>query len=224
MSPSRRRARSVLRLGRGQPGLEVVEQRVVGALDLREAGDVALAQLDVAPQVGRKSAKSERLARPRQTSWPAAAGVDELGDEVGGDPARLVEVPPGDADGVGVDVGLGLGLLEQLADAIVDEALVGQAADRRALLGAPPGAGRGHHHLLVPGEEDGHALEVGDLGQARAQLGEDGEVAGHRSDSVAHGGTAGPGPAVGRIRRAARRLGLSRLSAPGRTRRARRHG
>ena len=37
-----------LELGGGQPGLEVVEQQVVGVLDRLEAGDVAVAELDVA--------------------------------------------------------------------------------------------------------------------------------------------------------------------------------
>jgi hypothetical protein len=47
---------------------------------------------------------------------------------------------------------------------------VGEAAHGGAQLAARLAAGGRHAHLLVPGHEHGHALEVGDLGQAFEQL------------------------------------------------------
>jgi hypothetical protein len=49
---------------------------------------------------------------------------------------------------------------------------VRDALERGALTGPPLRTGRRHHDLLVPGEEHRHPLEVGDLGEAGAQLDE----------------------------------------------------
>ena len=94
----------------------------------------------------------------------------ELLDQVGRDAPRLVEVAPGDADEVRVELRPGRRRLEQLADPVVDEALVREPLDRRALLRAPLGRRRRHDDLLIPGQELAQALEVGDLRQAAAEL------------------------------------------------------
>ena len=184
-------AEHALGLARRQAGLEVVEQRVVRAFGLREAGDPALAKLDVAPQVGQEDGEVLLLAGAQPRLVTGRGGVHELGDELGGDAPRLVEVAPGDAQHVLVERRLGPRLVEQLADTIVGEALVGQALDARPLLGAPLGAGGRHDDLLVPGEQQRHALEVGVLGEACVQLGEDGAVAGHGSTVWRTGRAAG---------------------------------
>jgi hypothetical protein len=169
----------VLGVGRAHARLEVVEQRVVGALDLGKAGDVAPAQLDVAAQVRLEEREVRGLARPRPRLVAGRAGVRHLLDELARHPPRLVEVAAADAQEVGVEVGLGRRGREQLSDAVVDEAVVGEPLERRALLRAPLGARRRHHDLLVPAEQHRHPLEVRDLGEAAAELGERGGGHGH---------------------------------------------
>jgi hypothetical protein len=97
-----------------------------------------------------------------------AAGLVEVAAGLVEVAAGLVERAAGDAHGVGLDVVARLRRLQQLADLLVGEALVGQASDRRAQLAAPCGAGGRHAHLLVPGQEHRRALEIGD--QACRQL------------------------------------------------------
>src|SRR5581483_10744954 len=61
-------------------------------------------------------------------------------------------------------------VVDQRADFGRRELEVRNAADRRKLLGADRRAAGRHHHLLVPGEERHRLPEVGDLGQASAEL------------------------------------------------------
>ena len=61
-------------------------------------------------------------------------------------------------------------LVEQPADLGEVNFVVRDAAERRELLGADRGAARRHHHVLVPAEERRGLAEIGDLGEAPAQL------------------------------------------------------
>jgi len=139
-------------------------------LGLGEAGAVAPAQLEVVLQEGREGGEVVGLAclHPRPAGRHAGAG--HLGHQLAGDAHGLVEVAPGDADDVGLELVARRRFGEQRADALVGEALVGQAPDGGAHLPARAAAGGRHAHLLVPGHEHADAIEVGDLGQALAQL------------------------------------------------------
>ncbi len=168
--PSRSRAQRLAHLGRGHARLVVVEQRVVGVLGLGKARAVAPAQLDVALQVRREGCEVVGLARLHPGAARGHAGAGHLGHELAGHATGLVEVAPGDAHDVGLELVARRRFGEQRGDALVGEALVGQAPDGGAHLPARLTARRRHAHLLVPGHEHADALEVGDLGQALAQL------------------------------------------------------
>ncbi len=94
-------------LSGGEPGLEVVEQQVVGVLGGLEAGDVAVAQLDVALERVAEVAEVRRRARLLPGLLAERVGVADLGGELGRDARRLLVVvlDGGEqADGVGVGV------------------------------------------------------------------------------------------------------------------------
>jgi hypothetical protein len=137
---------------------------------LGEAGAVAPAQLDVALQVGREGREVVDLARLHPRAARGHAGAGHLGHQLAGHAHGLVEVARGDAQDVGLELVARRRLGEQRADALVGEALVGQAPDGGAHLAARLAAGGRHAYLLVPGHEHADAIEVGDLGQALAQL------------------------------------------------------
>ena len=84
-----------LQLGGGEPRLEVVEQRVVGVLVALEAGDVALAQLDLALErvaEAREVGRGQRLL-PRLQSRSSAHGSSPP-------PARSARAPSSRSRGV----------------------------------------------------------------------------------------------------------------------------
>ena len=116
-------------LGRGHAGLVVVEQRVVGVLGLRGARAVASAQLDVALQVRGEGREVVGLACLHPGATRGHPGARHLGHELAGDATGLVVVAPGDAHDVGLELVARHRLGEQRADALIGEALVGQAPD-----------------------------------------------------------------------------------------------
>ena len=133
----------VAHLGRGHARLVVVEQRVVGVLGLGEARAVAPAQLDVALQEGREGREVVGLARlhPRAARGHARRGPSRPRARRGRARAlsksrRATRTMSASSSSRGAAVG------QQLADALVGEALVGQAPDRGAHLPARLAAAR----------------------------------------------------------------------------------
>ena len=169
-----------LELGGGELGLEVVEQQVVGVLDGLEAGDVAVAELDVALERVAEEAEVGRRARLLPGLLAERVGVADLGGELGRHAHRLLVVAPDggeQADGVGVRVLAGgprLERVEQPPDLGVDQLVVGDHLERRRVVRAGGGAVRRHHRVLVPEQHRVDAAEIGQLGHPlleRGQLG-----------------------------------------------------
>ena len=169
-----------LELGGGELGLEVVEQQVVGVLDGLEAGDVAVAELDVALQRVAEEAEVRGRARLLPGLLAQRVGVADLGGELGRHAHRLLVVAPHggeQADVVGVRVLAGgprLERVEQPPDLGVDQLVVGDHLERRRVVRAGGGAVRRHHRVLVPEQHRVNAAEIGQLGHPlleRGQLG-----------------------------------------------------
>ena len=95
-----------------------------------------------------------------------------LGLELGRDAARLLPVGARHADQARV-VALGVegrldrpDRIEELAERVVREHLVGNALHRGNVLGTGLAAGRGHHHVLIPLEQASRHPEIADVLQA----------------------------------------------------------
>ncbi len=172
----RREQRPQLR-GR-QPGLEVVEQDVVGVRGGLEALDVAVAQLDVA----RQRVAETREVRGRAGLLPRLlaerVGVADLRRQRGGHAHRLLVVAADGGEhphvvGVGVLVGRPrVEAVEQPADLGVGDAAVADQLERRGVVraaGRPVGR---HHRVLVPEQQRVDAAEIAQLRHPRLQRGQ----------------------------------------------------
>ena len=100
--PSRRRSSTGAQLGGLHPRLEVVEQRVVGVLEL-EALDVAALELDHALEVGQEGGEVGALAGRLPGVLGDRGRARDLGSQLGRHPARLLPVAPGDPDQAGLE-------------------------------------------------------------------------------------------------------------------------
>ena len=172
----RREQRPQLR-GR-QPGLEVVEQDVVGVRGGLEALDVAVAQLDVA----RQRVAEVREVRGRAGLLPRLlaerGGVAHLRRQRAGHAHRLLVVAPDGGEhphvvGVGVLVGRPrVEAVEQPADLGIGDAAVADQLERRGVVraaGRPVGR---HHRVLVPEQQRVDAIEIAQLRHPRLQRGQ----------------------------------------------------
>ena len=166
----------VAHLGGRRLGLEVVEEDVVALLDVTEAVDVRQPQLDV-PLERREE---ERVVRLRLRLHPhrtrLGRGTGHLRPEIGRNPNRLFVVPAREADqGSVVRVGVERllqrpQLLEQPPCLVRAQQLVREPPEGRHVIRTVRRAGRGHHRLLVPGEQPRDPVEVGYPGQPLLQL------------------------------------------------------
>ncbi len=152
--------------------LVVVEQHVVGLVVAVEALDVAALELDRALEVGEEERVVGLLARlcPDVVRLGRCAG--DLRGQLGGHAARLLPVASRRADqarvvGVVVQLLFVAGeVLEQRADLVRDELLVGDPVERRHLRAANGASARRHHHGLVPEQDLHRPAQVVDLAQA----------------------------------------------------------
>ena len=156
--------------------LVVVEQDVVGLLRRLEAVDVGVRELDVPLEVGQESREVGLGARLDPGRLRDRRGARDLGVEVGRDLERLLEIAARDADQAGL-VGIRVEallvraqLFEQVADPVLREPLVGDAVERRELLGPCLRPAPGHHRLLVPAEQARCPAQVADLCQPCLQI------------------------------------------------------
>ena len=91
--------------------------------------------------------------------------------ELGRNPAGLLPVTPRDADQAGIVGVVGEGgfevaqLVDELADALVAEPLVGDPLHGGEALGADRSPRRRHHHHLIPLEQRKRRAEVGHLSE-----------------------------------------------------------
>ena len=162
-------------LDRLHPRLEVVEQSVVGLVDL-EAGRVLAAKLDIALEVGTEELEVVRPPRldPDREGLRRRPGLRLA--ELDRDVDLLLAVAarnPDQAGLVGVVVEallVGPELFEQLAELLRDDLLVDDLRDGRELARPDRRALRGHHRLLVPARERAELGEIPQLGQPVAQL------------------------------------------------------
>jgi hypothetical protein len=197
------------------PGLEVVQQRVVGALETLEVVEAlceAALQIHYALQVRQERREVRGLPGIHPGVLGERASPRDLGAELGGHPARLLPLAAGHANEacvVGFEVpplDLGGRLLDQPTQLVRDEALVLDASQCRNLLGAVLGAGRRHLGSLVPFQERSRAGEVAELTQCRSQPIETALHAPTLSGR-APGGASGVGRSTG-----SRLLGLGRVA------------
>ena len=154
-------------LGGGHLRLVAVEQGVIGVLGLREARRVAPAQLDVSLQVRGECREVGLGAGPLPRGCALCRGSREVGCELGGHAPRTVTVAAHDAGDRRVLLARGV---EQLAERLVGQPLVGDALDRGHRLAALLCPARGHLRLLVPRHELCGVIDVGELGERRAQV------------------------------------------------------
>ena len=151
-----------------------------------EAGDVAVAQLEVAGERVAETAEVGRLARLEPGLLAERGGVRHLAGQLRRDPGALLEVAPDPVQQPRV-VGVGIGSrrprlerVEQPADRGVDELLVADPLERGRVVGAADGARAGHHGVLVPEQEREGGVEVDELGHAALEVAERGRRSGQR--------------------------------------------
>jgi hypothetical protein len=109
--------------------------------------------------------------------------MGDLGHELPGHASRLAVTPRGDPHEarvivVAVGVDDARELVQELAQLVGHQPLVGHALQGPELVRPRLGSSRRHLRLLVPLEQSDRAADVGDLAQAVAQVGQG--VAGHR--------------------------------------------
>ena len=166
-------------LGRLHERLEVVEERRVRRVVPLEALDVAALQLEVPFEHREEAGEVVVRARLDPDLVAESRRTSHLGAKLGRHAALLLPVAARDADQARVVRVVLERLLErpeafeQTADLVVDELLVRDAAQRRERLGPRRMPAGRHRHLLIPGENEERAREIGDLGQPltkRAQV------------------------------------------------------
>ena len=89
-------------LRRLHPGLEVVQEHVVGLVVVVEALDVAAAEVEVVPQGRQELREVGLLARLHPDGHRERGGAAHLGAQLGGHPASLLPVAADDADQAGL--------------------------------------------------------------------------------------------------------------------------
>ena len=172
-------------LRRGELGLVVVEQRVVGVREPLEARDVAVLELDVARERVAEAAEVGRRARLEPRLLPERGGVGQLHGEVGRHAGGLLVVaahPVQEADVLGLGVlprRPGRERVEQPPHLGIREPLVEDALERPGLIGASGRRAMGHHRVLVPEQQRADGAEVGQLGHPLPQRDELGGSGGH---------------------------------------------
>jgi hypothetical protein len=143
-----------------------------------EAGDVLVAQLDVAGERVAEQREVVRLAGLLPGLLAERLRARELHRQLGGHARGLLGVAARPADephvvGVGVlAVGPRLECGEQPAQLGVGLADVDELRERRRLLGARLGPAGRHDHVLVPEQQRAEAVEVAQLGEPLPQGGE----------------------------------------------------
>ncbi len=146
-------------LGGGHARLEVVEQRVVDAVDVGKARGVALLELEHPLEVGHEDDPVGGLAGPRPRLVAGGRGPRQIGGEVLRDAPRLVPVAP--RDGAPGRAPSGSSLPPATSFSAASSSVPVRAAVNRSWwivwtraeqLGAVGAAARGHHHLVVPGQ------------------------------------------------------------------------
>ena len=163
-------------LGRLHALVEVVEQHVVVVLRLREARDVFALKLHVAPQIGQEDREVGLLPGFDPGSQRNRTGACQLGAQIRRDPRGLGVLAPGDAEQAGlvrvvvVALLIRAQLLEERADVVVDEELVGDPVERAELLGADVPCFRRHLGVLIPREDRTRHVHVVNLGQLLPEL------------------------------------------------------
>src|SRR5581483_876148 len=177
-------------LRRGHPGLEVVEQGVElvdEAFEALEAIGVSPPELHVVLQVRQEGREVLIRTGLGPCVLGGRRGAGELGPQVRRHPARLLPAPARDAHQARVDgavveaLGLAPRCLDQAPQLVGDELLVTDPRQRRHLVGAGLGPGRGHLRPLVPAHESSGSTEIVDLGQPLAKVLEAGCHSGQRS-------------------------------------------
>jgi hypothetical protein len=129
-------------LGRLHPGLEVLEEHVVGVVVRREALDVPAAEIDHPLERGPERGEVRVLACADPHVVRLGRGLRELDRELGRHAPRPVPVVAGHANEAGVvgvvreRRGVRLELLEELAEAVVDEPLMDELLERAELRGS----------------------------------------------------------------------------------------
>jgi len=162
-------------LGDGHLGLEVVDERVVGMREGREAGGIFAALFDLE---GERVAEAAVIAgfagfHPRLLTQGRRAG--DVGEQALRHAHGLLVVAPDDVDFeapvvVGSEAARPrLEPDEQASDLRIGDRAMDQAFDRGAGLPAGRSAGGRHVRVLVPEEDGERVLEPADIGQARAQ-------------------------------------------------------
>jgi hypothetical protein len=164
-------------LGR-QLRLEVVEQNVVGVLVAVEAGDVAVAQIDLPGQGVAEQAEVGLRARLHPGLLTERGGMAHLGREVGRHAHGLLEVAPrlsDQPDLLGVRVGVADPALQRVQkppDLGIGLVLVRDALERRRCVRPRRGAARRHHGVLVPERQRADRAQVGERGEELVEGGE----------------------------------------------------
>ena len=177
-SPSRTSSEQRPQPRRGHAGLEVVEEHVVGVLGLREAVDVAVAELQVGGQRVAEAGVVGRRAGLLPGRLADGRGAAEVGGQRGGHAHRLLDVAAQRGDQADV-VRVGVLLrrprpqrVEQPAELRVAQLLVGERLQRRLVVAARGRAARRHHRVLVPEHQRLDPPEPGEQPRALVQGGE----------------------------------------------------
>ena len=158
------------------PWLVVLEEHVVRVVVRREALDVLAPEVDDALERRAKRCEVGRLARFHPHLVRLGGRCRKLHCKRGRHPARAVPVTPcepherGVVGVVGKRGGVRLELLEQLAEALVDDVRVDDLLERSELRRSRRGAAGGHGDLHVPHENCLRAAEVRELPEAFLEL------------------------------------------------------
>ena len=156
-----------LDLGRRSSGLEVVQQDVVGIVGGLEACDVLALQLELAVEPWAKGCVVVLLSRDHPCLHALGGRLGQRTGELGRNPPRLLPVTAGDANQAGIvrvvrEGGLVVAqLVDELADALIAEPLVGDSLHGSEALGADCRPRRRHHDHLIPLEQRKRRAEVG---------------------------------------------------------------
>ena len=162
-------------LGGLHPGLEVVEEDVVGLVVVVEALDVAAAQLEVRAQGGQELREVGLLPRLHPDRHRERRGAGHLGAQLRGNAPRLLPLAADEPDQARLvrvvleRVLVRRELVEEPADLVGRERLVREPLERRQLLRPNTRSAGRHLHLLIPAEQRRRAVEIVDLADALLQ-------------------------------------------------------
>ena len=150
------------------PLLVFVEQRVVRLVNLREARDVSMLQLQLPLEMRPEESEVGGLLRVVPRRDADAVRLGQLAREVRRDPSRAVPLAAGDANERSVRrVGILVGgePLEKLTHLVGDEPLVRKLREGRGHISARVGSPARHRDTRIPIEDLLRVSEVGELGE-----------------------------------------------------------